>query len=81
MDPVDVFWMLPRSPNFFADLAVVELGINVHESQRLLCDRWAQLDMHNDFCIEYWISIHLARKVIIVMENLDQSSLVGVDNS
>jgi hypothetical protein len=64
MGPVDVFWSLPRSPNFFTDLVVAELGTKVYESQRLLCDCWAQLDMLNDFCIEYWISIHLARKVI-----------------
>jgi len=64
MGPVDVFWLLPRSPNVFADLAVAELGTKVHESQRLLCDRWAELDMHNDFCIEYGTSIYPARKVI-----------------
>ena len=39
MGPVDVFWLLPRSLNFFTDLVVAELGTKVYESQGLLCDR------------------------------------------
>jgi hypothetical protein len=67
MGPVDVFWLLPISPNLFTDLVVAELGTKVHDKQQLLCDRWVELDMCNGFCVEYWTSIYLARKVISLL--------------